>query len=147
VRFIHFSGQAFLTVAVALAASAFAACAPSTSSARLTAADVPSAPVSRESTPDPHAGKLVCRTNSIQTGTAELFLDWNGTSARGTLRKVAPSGETSIQNVRAERYNGIIIADDMLTSDLVVHAAMVAEHKGKTHMRLGDWKQSWAVCE
>jgi hypothetical protein len=150
VRYTNSSSKTSLfTLALSLMAGAFVACAPGSAATTVTAADVPAAPASREAAAAPEAlpGKLVCRTTSIQEGTTELFLDWNGTSAKGFLRHIAPSGNTTIKNVKAERYKGMIIADDTLNVDLVVHAATIAEYEGKPHMRLGDYKQSWAKCE
>jgi len=89
----------------------------------------------------------VCRTKTSAEGTTELFLDWNGAAAKGVLRRTAPSGNVTLTNVRAERYNGQIIADDTQSTDLVVHAAAVREQGGKRLIRLGDWKQAWSACE
>lgn len=143
------SSTPLLTAALSLIAGAFVACAPTTSATTVTAADV-AAPASREATPaaaDASFGSLVCRTKSIQEGTTELYLSWDGPSARGVLRRIAPSGNETVQNVKAERFKGLIIADDTMTVDLVVHAATIAQHEGKPHIRLGDWKQPWAACE
>lgn len=143
-----------LTVAVALAGSALVACAPSqTPPSMVIAANVPnvapsapSAVVESEAPPLP-AGQLACRTKTVAEGTAELFLEWSGTSATGVLRRVAPSGEVYLQPVRAERVKGTIIADDPASSDLVVHAATIHEQDGKRYIRLGDYRQSWSACE
>jgi hypothetical protein len=133
-----------LTIAVALVAGAFVACAPAKpATTTLTSAELP-AP--KEAEPPP-PGQLVCRASSIHDGTTELFLEWNGGAAKGTLRRTAPSGMVSQQNVRAERYKGMIVADDTLSTDLVVHAATVREHNGKPHIRLGESKQGWIACE
>ncbi len=91
-------------------------------------------------------GQLACRT-SRENGTTELFLDWQGPKARGILRRVAPSGNLTEMTVHAEHYKNMIVADDIWETDLAAHAALVAPHKGKLYMRLGDWSQPWTVCE
>ena len=147
---------------VALAMSAVA-CAPAqTGTTSITAADVeassaptaPPPPVAKESSPavspasteEKVAGQVVCRTSG-PSGTAELVLSWDGTAARGSLELVGPSGHTTTQRVRAERYKGMIIADELSQLDLVTHAAVVTEKDGKKYMRVGDDKQPWVACE
>jgi hypothetical protein len=93
------------------------------------------------------AGQLVCRATSIHEGTIEVYLDWKGTSASGTLRHRTLAGKTTEQRLHAERVKGAIVADDVTSDDLVVHAAMIREHKGHTYVRLGDWKQGWTPCD
>jgi hypothetical protein len=92
-------------------------------------------------------GELACRATSPVDGTSELFLVWEEGAAKGVLRKVAPSGEKSAQKVRAERYDGMIVADDPHEKDLTVHAALVRPIKGKAHMRVGGADQPWSACE
>jgi hypothetical protein len=90
----------------------------------------------------------VCRAKNTAEGTtAELFLDWNGNSAKGTLRTRTGSGMVGLHKVEAERYKGAIIADDTSASDLVVHAAVVGERHGRKYIRLGEWNERWWVCE
>src|SRR5262245_4808872 len=110
------SPHPYLTLA--FVAGSLIACAPRTATTTTTAADV-SIPASRKeagahekrAAQEAADGQLECRTKSNAEGTTELYLDWNGSSARGTLRHVAPSGNVSLQNVRAERHKGAIIAD------------------------------------
>lgn len=109
-------------------------------------------PAARESGPGPitgerPAGQLVCRASSVHEGQIEVYLDWKGTSASGTLRRKTLAGDVSEQKLHAERMKGAIIADDVMSQDLVVHAAMIREHKGHTYVRLGDWKQGWTPCD
>jgi hypothetical protein len=146
--------EALGTLTFAVFAGVFVACAPTqTASTTTTAADLPSpsrsdAPSTREAADaDGPEGQLACKSRSMAEGKAELYLDWNGSSARGTLRREAPSGMVSVQNIRAERYKGMVIADDTLSTDLVVHAATLREHNGKKYIRLGDYKQAWLACE
>ena len=75
-------------------------------------------------------------------GSAEVYVDWK--SGKGTLRRVAPSGMTTDTAINAERYRGMIIADDVHSTDLVVHAAIVREHNGKQQVRLDS--SSWLTC-
>lgn len=115
----------------------------------VTSAEMPSA---RESGPgaipgDKPAGQLVCRATSIHEGVIEVFLDWKGTGASGTLRRKSVAGDISEVKLHAERMKGAIVADDVMSQDLVVHAAMIREHKGHTYVRLGDWKQGWTPCD
>src|SRR4051812_29630167 len=70
------------------------------------------APEAAPSKTDDLPGQLVCKTSNRDTGTTELRLEWNGNQARGTIRVVAPSGETSTQRIEAERYRGMIVVDD-----------------------------------
>jgi hypothetical protein len=149
-RSLKFAAQIPM-LAAAVAAVALVACASPAAPTTLTAADI-STPSAREAAKDatPGAaaeGQLVCRTKSSAEGTTELFLEWKGTEAKGSLRRTAPSGNVTTQNVHAERYKGMIIADDTSATDLVIHAATVADHNGKQHIRLGDWKSGWAACE
>jgi hypothetical protein len=160
-----FPGHSLLTAVAALAFGAMVACAPpakepaapSSSSATLTSGEVNDAPpaareaqpTANDSKPAPASGpgQLVCRTTNSNDGTTELFLEWSGTSAKGLLRRTAPSGMVHEQNVRAERYKGAIVADDVNSTDLVVHAATVAEHNGKQHIRLGEAGGGWVRCD
>lgn len=82
-------------------------------------------------------GQLICRTSNRDQGTNELRLEWQGTSATGTVRTVAPSGEVSTQRVNAERYRGAIIVDEPGQQDLVSHVALVMPIDGKQTMRVG----------
>lgn len=136
----------FASVSVAACASQNAV-----STTEITSAEMPAA---RESGPgaiggERPAGQLVCRASSIHEGTIEVYLDWGakGGGASGTLKRKALSGEVSEQKLHAEHMKGAIVADDVMSQDLVVHAAMLKEHKGRTYVRLGDWKQGWTPCE
>jgi len=120
-------------------------------SADVTAKEAPSnAPSDGEAAPtiaeERPAGELVCRIDGPE-GKAELYLDWKKSSATGVLRIVAPSGNVTEHKVEAERYQGMIIADDIHSRDLVVHAATVRDHEGKRYMRIGEWSQSWTACQ
>lgn len=150
-----------LSVAFASLAALGVACAPAQQPPAVSAAEITSGPVTPETpsakqatVPDEAAatsagipsGQLVCRTKSA-TGTSELHLEWQGSSAKGTLHQMAPSGNVTDTSVRAERLNGMIVADDVHETDLVMHAAIVTERSGKKYMRLGDEKQTWLACE
>lgn len=87
---------------------------------------------------------VVCRTKSLE-GTKELVLHWEGSTAKGTLQHIAPSGNVTVQNVRAERHNGMIIADDVFQTDLVSHAAVISVKDGKRYMRTEG--ATWLACE
>ena len=140
-----------------MAGSAFVGCAPNAGSTTITAADVASATPPGETQSataagaaapsELPAGQLVCRTQSRVEGTSELFLDWTGETATGSLRRVAPSGMVYVQPVRAERAGGMMIVDATCETDLVVHAAIVRQDNGKQLMRVGDGNQSWWACE
>ena len=92
-------------------------------------------------------GKLECRTKSSTEGTSELFLEWNGKSAKGVLRRVAPSGMVYVQPVTAERSGALVVADATCgETDLVAHSATIAQANGKNHMKLGDGRM-WLACE
>ncbi len=129
------------------------ACAPATSTTTTTAADVPTreaeearasrAPIGGVA-PE---GQLACRAHNLFDGDVELYLDWKGTEAHGQLLREAPSGMVTTTNVRAERHKGMVIADDTLSQDLVVHAATLREKNGKTYIRLGDARAPWTACE
>ena len=154
--------------AVVLVASSAACASPHTVAGgptTTTAADLPgstalpSAPRGAESPAtvdelDAPRGQLVCRIKNLQ-GTTELFLDWNGEAAKGRLHTVTTSGMVYDQRVNAERgANGLIVVDEPGTSDLVCHAAVIAPHNGKQHIRLGGphgsheaTTQPWLACE
>lgn len=91
--------------------------------------------------------EVACRTHSNSTGTMELSLHWdgvNGATAKGTLQQTAPSGNVTTTQVKAERESGMIIADDVYSSDLVTHAAVVKVANGKKYMRTDS---TWLACE
>ena len=125
----------------------------------MTAADVPpakssseeAAPATREAPssmaakPEELPGQLVCKTSNHVDGVTELRLEWNGSSANGTIRTIAPSGETTVLHVKAERYRGMIVVDEPGQEDLVKHAAVVAPSNGKQAMRVGSGM--YATCE
>jgi hypothetical protein len=87
--------------------------------------------------------QVVCRTKHRDDGTTELRLEWNGNKGTGTIRTIAPSGETTTTRVHAERYRGMIIVDSprRRTSP---HAAVVAPSNGKQAMRVGSG--NYAAC-
>jgi hypothetical protein len=89
---------------------------------------------------------LVCRAKSASDGTYELVLSWEGNSAKGSLRQIAPSGNVTTQRIRAERQGSLIVADDIWEKDLVAHAAVVQEQGGKRYMRAGN-ERTWLACE
>jgi hypothetical protein len=136
-----------------LCALALAACAAPTSQTTVTAASVPApaAPYAKEAaaerttTSPPGPGQLACRAETRDEGTTELYLDWQGSTAKGILRRIAPSGNVSEQTVTAERYKSLIIADDINATDLAVHAATIAEVGGKKRIRLAE-VSAWADC-
>jgi len=141
-----------------LAALALVACAAPASQTTVTAANVSAspapvdAPVAKESAAPSEArpaappGQLACRAETRDEGTMELYLEWNGATAKGVLRRTAPSGNVTEQNVTAERHQNVIIADDVHATDLVVHAATVADIGGKKRIRLGEWSSAWTEC-
>jgi hypothetical protein len=89
-------------------------------------------------------GQLVCSTTRTLAGTTELWLEWVGPEATGTLRTTAPSGVVHEQKVRAERYEGKVIVDDVASTDLAVHTAVM---KGK-RIFLGDAETAdWSNCD
>jgi hypothetical protein len=157
------SSRAALTVAVALVAGAFAACAPPlTASTTITAAEIPTgtepapqaaAPVAvadeapPAAAPEAPPGQLVCKTKSAVDGTTELFLAWSGAEAKGVLRRVAPSGMAYLTPVRAQRHRSIIIVDEPNELDLMTHAALVTTQGGKQLMQLGGGDHVWSTCE
>lgn len=106
------------------------------------------APVAREASyPSVLAGTLVCRTKSASDGMIELYVDAPGDVAKGTLRRVAPSGIVYLRAVRTERYKGTVYADEPSQTDLVAHAAVVAHDGDKLYMKAGDAKALWHPCQ
>lgn len=150
--------------AAAASISSIVACSPvhSTGATTTTAADVanatpaevPAAPTPRESAPEADvaaapapAGQLVCRAKSVVDGTTEVFLEWTGHSATGTLRHEVPSGMVYVQRVQAERADSLIIVDEPGNEDLMSHAAVIGKQDGKTLMRIGGAGKPWMPCE
>jgi hypothetical protein len=86
---------------------------------------------------------VACRTHS-NNGTMELALKWDGSNAKGTLLQTAPSGNVTTTQVKAERADGLIVADDVFSSDLATHAAVIKVASGKKYMRTDS---SWLACE
>lgn len=92
-------------------------------------------------------GDLVCHVTNKELGTVELYVNWSkGGEGKGTLRRLAPSGNLTETKVHAERVQGAIVADDVLSHDLVVHAAMIRERKGQKYVRVEEAK-TWTRCE
>ena len=159
---------------LALAAALLAACAESRPAAQasLTAADVPAAnaaPVAPATAPSPAeatpqaseataaptaaapalptpAGRRECKATSPFGVSSELYLEWNGSSATGVLRSVAPTGAVTDKIVSAERHDGTIFVDDPNLVDLVTHVALLRNLSGAQHLRFGDEK-TWLRCE
>ena len=123
--------------------------APAAPAARESAApQLPQNPLAAEAdAPAPVAGQLVCRTKSAVDGTTEVFLEWNGSSATGTVRRQAPSGMVYVQRVKAERAASLIIVDEPSNEDLMSHAAVIGKQDGKTLMRVGGAGAAWTACE
>jgi hypothetical protein len=86
---------------------------------------------------------VVCRTKNAE-GTNQLVLHWDGNSAKGTLEHKGQSGNVTTTKVRAERHEGLIIADDVFQQDLVSHAAVISVKNGKKYMRT---ESVWLACE
>lgn len=145
--------------------ASLAACSPvhSTGATTTTAADVPStSPAEVPAAPAPRPrdvaaetdvaapappGQLVCRAKSVVDGTTEVFLEWTGHSATGTLRHEVPSGMVYVQRVQAERADSLIIVDEPGNEDLMSHAAVIGKQDGKTLMRIGGAGKPWMACE
>ncbi len=100
-------------------------------------------PPRAEARPESPGGQLVCTTTRSLDGTTELWLDWNGSEATGMLRRIAPSGMVHEQKVRAERYEGKVIVDDINSTDLAVHTAVMKDKR----ILLGDSNPGWSNCE
>lgn len=90
--------------------------------------------------------EVVCRTQSLDQGTQELVLHWNGSEAKGTLQQTAPSGNVTTLRLRAERHDGSIVADEINQKDLVSHAAVVRVQNGKKYMRT-EGSAAWLACQ
>lgn len=90
--------------------------------------------------------EVVCRTQSLNEGTVELSLHWDGTSAKGTLQRTAPSGNVTTLRLRAERTADSIVADEINEKDLVTHAAVVRTQNGKKYMRT-EASSAWLACQ
>jgi hypothetical protein len=128
----------------------------------LTAADVPAAAPAPAPAAEPEApapapadalaalppppGRRECKATSPFGVTSELFLEWNGTSATGVLRSVAPTGAVTDKAVSAERHDGTVFVDDPNLVDLVTHVAILRSLSGAQHLRFGDEK-TWLRCE
>jgi type IV pilus biogenesis protein CpaD/CtpE len=142
-----------ILTAAFLATSLFACASDPPAQVTLTAADmvkpaaVAEAPAPKEAPPaiPAEAGDLVCRVTTKTEGNVELYLKWTNGSAKGVLRTVAPSGNVTTQNVGADSYQGLIVVDDVLSGDLVEHAAVVRNHDGKRSIRLNG--TTWLTCQ
>ena len=139
-----------LLTAALLSTMAFACASPPPAQATLTAADIAKLkepPAPKDTTPPAmpeDAGKLACHATSRDEGQVELYLKWENGSAKGVLRTTAPSGNVTQRNVGADSHNGIIVVDDLLSADLVEHAAVVRNLDGKRLMRLNGGR--WLTC-
>jgi hypothetical protein len=133
----------------ATAATPAAEAAPAPPAVRESAsAQLPQNPLGAEAdSPAPAAGQLVCRTTGAVDGTTEVFLEWTGNSATGTLRRHSPSGMVYVQRVKAERAASLIIVDEPSNEDLMNHAAVIGKQDGKTLMRVGGAGAAWTACE
>ena len=139
-----------LLAAALLSTMAFACASDPPAQATLTAADIAklkAPPAPKDSTPPPmpeDAGKLACRATARDQGEVVLYLKWENGSAKGVLRTTAPSGNVTQLNVGADSHNGITVVDDVLSGDLVEHAAIVRNQDGKRSMRLNGG--TWLTC-
>jgi hypothetical protein len=142
-----------LSIGFACASMACSRAAPLPSSTPADVSTSAAAPTTQSDDAETHdaqgapVGQLVCRAKSVSDGVTELFLDWNGKAASGTLRRKAPSGMVYVQPVHAERHQGLIVVDESNAPDLVSHAAMVVQQDGKLLMRVGDSGQPLSTCE
>lgn len=155
------------SISVVLVASALVACASRDAkpvSTVTTSAEVPSAEVApapapaptEEAKPEvkaaaaevPAGPAATCRLKGEFGESIELFLDWKGDEATGQIKTTAQSGEVHVQRLRAQRADGLIVADDVAEpEDLVAHAALVKDHHGKRYIRLGAWNAPWKQCD
>jgi hypothetical protein len=152
------------SISVVLVASALVACASRDAkpvSTVTTSAEVPSAeatppaPAPEQPMPETKAAEpastgpaATCHLKGEFGETIELFLDWKGDEATGQIKTTAESGEVHVQRLRAQRADGLIVADDVAEpEDLVAHAALVKDHHGKRYIRLGSWNAPWKQCE
>lgn len=92
------------------------------------------------------ASDVTCRTHSLDQGTTELVLHWDGATAKGTLQRTAPSGNVTTLRLRAERHDDSIIADEINEKDLVSHAAVIRVQNGKRYMRT-EASSAWLACQ
>ena len=145
------------SISVVLVASALVACASRDAkpvSTVTTSAEVPPSTPVEEAKPEPKAAEVpsgpaaTCRIKGEFGEVTELFLDWKGDEATGQIKTTAQSGEVHVQRLRAQRADGLIVADDVAEpEDLVAHAALVKDHHGKRYIRLGSWNAPWKQCE
>ncbi len=97
------------------------------------------------SAPAAPTGQLVCRATA--DGNAhQIFLEWNGDTAKGTLRTSTPSGMVRLEPIKAERYKARIIIDDPTSEDLAVHKATLVEDRKGKQLQMGDHTQPWTQC-
>jgi hypothetical protein len=111
--------------------------------------DTMSAPLTktapRTENEDAPKGQLVCRTTA--DGNAhQIYLEWNGDTAKGTLRTSTPSGMVRQEPIKAERYKARIIIDDPNSDDVAIHKATLVEDRKGKHIQLGDHTQRWIDC-
>ncbi len=91
-------------------------------------------------------GQLVCRATA--DGNAhQIFLEWNGDTAKGTLRTSTPSGMVRQEPIRAERYKARIIIDDPNSDDLAVHKATLVDGRKGKQLQMGDHTHGWTQCD
>jgi hypothetical protein len=106
----------------------------------------PSEPEAAPARPDAPPGEVACRFTRPLDGKTELYLEWAGKEASGTLRTVAPSGVVHDRKVHAEHYKDKIIVDDPNSDDLVVHLAILKGSGPKARILVGD-ESAWSTCE
>lgn len=149
-----------LTAATVIGATALAGCAganantpivgtTSITSSEITSAAAPASDGAALTTRDdnPAPGRLVCRAKDPFGVVNELVLEWQGSEAKGVLRRLTPSGNVEEQRVNAERYKGLVIADAPGETDLMNHVAIVDARAQKRMMRTGTSTISWSACE
>jgi hypothetical protein len=106
--------------------------------------DSPTAPIDAALPTPP--GRRACKAKSPFGVTSELFLEWNGETATGLLRSVAPTGVVTDKKVTATRHDGTILVDDAAHDDLVTHMAFVRTLDGAPYLRFAD-ESGWQRCE
>jgi hypothetical protein len=86
---------------------------------------------------------LECRA-SLGDLIYELFLEWDGNVARGSLR-TSTGARATTQAVQAELYKGLVLVNSP-NSRGSSRIATVQEAE-KRRIQVGDWKEPWLSCE
>jgi hypothetical protein len=119
--------------------------APPTPAAAVAASTGGAASEAKQEVAQAPAGSLYC-TATTDGSTRELYLDWKGDKANGTLRTSNAKGVVQEEAVRAERTKARVVIADPAKPDATARKATIVLKGDAKKIQVGDGKQPWTSC-